>query len=494
MSAPVQTIVLAGRDAGLWLSALLLQRSLVATGIKIVVVELPSRAAAGTVHTTLPALEALHNRLDIDESQLLAMTGGSFSLGWNIVPPAPAKPYFLAHGSYGTPLDGFLFLPFWVKATTLGLGVAFEDFCPTAMAARQGRLLFPDAETEAFGRTNYGYHLPALPYAALLKTAACATGIEHRQTLSLEVERDGDRIRALRLDGGERIDGDLFLDVSGDERILAAGQPGRHPDSPLLAADRRLVARGPRLAGVPAFGELRLVDDGYAILQSSQAGTELGFCYRSDLLADEQAPAAASAAAGFPLAETRIEPLEARLDKAPWAGNCIALGAAACRLEPLFDLDLQILQLGLVHLLTLVPTQADFAVERDEYNRIVGSSLDRLRDLPELFFALARGESPFWRRARATDPSPALAHRIATFAARGEIPPLEDESFPLDFWQALCIGQGLVPRSWSPLADRLPLEQLNGEFRRMLMFIKDKVLKQPTHGDYLAGLGSAGRA
>ena len=491
MSAAVQRIVIVGRDAALWLTAVLLQRALGATGITVVVVELPSRLAPGAVYATLPPIEALHNRLGIDETSLLRLTGGSFSLGWNVVPLAPSKPYFLAHGSYGTPINGFLFFPHWVKAVQLGLDVAFEDFSPTAMAARQGRVLLPDAETERFGSTNYGYHLPALQYAALLKSTACSAGIENRQTLSLEIEREGDMISAVRVDGGDRIAGDLFIDASGGERLLAGAQPGRNFEQWDVVADRRLVARGPRFSSLPVYSELRLVDDGYATLHAAQAGTEIRFGYRSDLLPDDRALAAAATAAGIALGEARFETIDAGADGQPWTGNCIAIGAAACRIEPLFDLELHIVQLGLVHLLSMVPSTSAFAIERDEYNRILGSSLARLRDLPAVFFALAKAGSPFWSAGRSIEPTASVAHRIATFAARGEVPPLENESFPLDFWQALLIGQGLSPNSWSPLVDRVPLDQLSEEFRGMLSFIKRKVLEQQTHDEYLAGLGGS---
>ena len=45
-----------------------------------------------------------------------------------------------------------------------------------------------------------------------------------------------------------------------------------------------------------------------------------------------------------------------------------------------------------------------------------------------------------------------------------------------------------MPESWPPAIDRTPPERMKGEFRRILGFIKDKVLEQPTHDDYLASL------
>ena len=86
---------------------------------------------------------------------------------------AGATPAFLhAHGSHGTPIDGNAFFPYWVKARRAGLNVGLEHFSLTAAAARQGRLMLPDDESEAFGRSDYGYHLPAVAYVASLKALA----------------------------------------------------------------------------------------------------------------------------------------------------------------------------------------------------------------------------------------------------------------------------------------------------------------------------------
>jgi tryptophan halogenase len=83
---------------------------------------------------------------------------------------------------------------------------------------------------------------------------------------------------------------------------------------------------------------------------------------------------------------------------------------------------------------------------------------------------------------------PALEHKIATFRARAVIAPLEDETFFPDSWQALFTGLGLVPETWTPAVDRIAPQRLQEQFRRMLEFIKGKVLEQPTHNDYLDNL------
>jgi tryptophan halogenase len=204
---------------------------------------------------------------------------------------------------------------------------------------------------------------------------------------------------------------------------------------------------------------------------------------------DEEALAAARTAAQLPLQRPRIEAVQAGGRSRPWTANCIAVGAAAHRVDPLLDLDLHILQLGIVHLVSLFPAHARFDSERDEYNRVLASKMARLRDLAAAFYGLNRFHpAGFWDAARRAKTPRATRHKIEAFRARGQIPPMEDETFAPDFWRALLVGLGETPRTWPPAIDLTPPDTLRSALQGMLGFVKDKVLEQPTHDAYLQRL------
>lgn len=487
MNGTPRQIVIVGRDAALWLSATVLRHALAPTGVSVTVVELPSRLSAASAYASLPPLEALHARLGLDEAALFRTTGGSFSLGSNVVGPVGTAPFFLAHGSYGAPIDGTSFFPYWVKARRFGLGAAFEDFCPTAMAARQGRMLLPDEATEAFGRTDYGYHLPALAYLAALKARASRLGIAMHQTRSVAVDQASGAISAIVLEDGTRIAGDLFVDASGTDAVLI-GESSEDWRA-AFTVDRLLTAQAAPFASVPAYAEIRIGDAGWLSLNASQAATHISYAFASDLQDDEAALAAAQGLSGLKLIEPVLTSIkQGRCDRG-WSANCVAIGEAACAFDPLFDMELHAIQLGIVHLLSLFPVSGEFAAERDEYNRVTRSAFERLRDFQSAFYALNRfGAAGFWAKAREAVPPPEVAYKIATFRARGDIAPMEDETFAQDLWQALFVGLGEMPESWPPAIDRTPPERMKEEFRRILGFVRDKVLEQPTHDAYLRGL------
>lgn len=480
MSAAPSKVVVVGRDAPLWLSAAVLRTALEPAGVAVTAVELPSRLTAASVHATLPALEALHTLLGLDESALLRGVGGTFSLGGNFTDLTGHAPsFFHAHGAHGAPIDGRDFFAYWLKARALGLNAEFADFSLTAAAARHGRFVMPDEETEVFGRTDYGYHLPALAYAGTLKSLAVRWGVEAHQALSVTVERtEAGDVAAVDLGEGRRVTGDLFIDLEG----LVDGPR----EAWSFPADRVLTALAPAFTSIPVYAETRAWARGWTTLHPTQTATHIVQVHASDLCTDEEALQAAGAASGLPIQEASVRAVAPGRRLSAWDRNVVAIGEAACVFDPLHGVELHAVQMGLVQLLALFPVSGDWAYEQAAYNRAMAEQFERVRDFQQLHYALNRyGASDFWTRARQTPVSAELAHRIAIFQARGEIAPFEHDSFPTDSWRAVFVGHGVTPDSHAPTIDATPPELMKHEFRRILSFIKDQVERQPAHDLYL---------
>jgi tryptophan halogenase len=492
---PLSRVVVVGRDVDLWLCVNAISRALRAAGVDVTAIELPTRLRPTDISATLPPLEAFHSKLGITEPSIIRATAGSFSFGQNFMAgPAVGRTanFFHAWGAYGAPIDGSPFFPCWLKAARYGLKVSIQDFCLTAVAAKSGRMLLPDEATSAFGRTDYGYHMNTIAYACHLKSIAANLGVKIYEAQTGLVERDETgSIAALMVDGSLRIEGQLFVDATGPEALLI----GRSLEVPSedwrhhFTGDRVLSARAPAFTKTPPFAEVRITGDGWTVLHPNQSATGVLHVYSSELLSDEAALESAAAAAAAGLADVSFHPLNPHVRSRVWEGNCVAIGGSACVFDPIHDVDLHALQLGIVHLLSLFPVTGQFAVERAEYNRIMRSYYERIRDFQCAFYALAPFESHFWKQARGKSVSQALSHKIAIFRARGLIAPMEDETFLADSWQAVFTGLGVTPESWPPTIDRILPNRFREAFHRILEFIKAKVAEQPTHDGYLDGLG-----
>jgi tryptophan halogenase len=497
---PLSRVVVMGRDVDLWLCVTAISRALGPAGVQVTAIALPTRLKPSDISATLPPLEAFHAKLGIKEPFLIRATAGSFSFGQNFVAGSGVgrtSHFFHAWGAYGAPIDGSAFFPCWLKATRYGLKLSYQDFCLTAVAAKNGRMLLPDEATSAFGRTDYGYHVQTMAYAGYLKSVAANLGVKIYEAHKGLVERDETgSIAALILDGSLRIEGQLFVDATGPDAILIGRSLDVPSDTwqPYFSADRVLAARAPAFTQTPPFAEIRIARDGWTALHPNQAATGILHTYSSKFQSDDAALASASAAASAKLADVSFHALNACVRSRVWEGNCVAVGGSACVFDPIHDVDLHGLQLGLVHLLSLFPVIGQFVAERAEYNRIMRRSYERIRDFQCAFYALAPFDGEFWRKARALSVPQALAHKIATFRACGQNAPMEDETFLADSWQAIFIGLGVAPENWPPAIDRIPPNRFREEFHRTIEFIKGKVLEQPTHDGYLDSIGRSSLA
>ncbi|MGH8178700.1 MAG: tryptophan 7-halogenase [Steroidobacter sp.] len=498
-SQPINDVIIAGRDAALWLSACVLQTALKPSHVRVTAIELPTHLLAPDAYATLPALEALHNLLVIDEAALLGATRGAFSFGQNFA-AAPGKhaSFFHAYGAYGAPVDQKAFFPHWLRARSFGLQVALEDFSLTAAAAKHGRMLIPDAATETYGRTDYGYHLPALDYVRVLRRLAQRRGVVIHQAMAIGCTLDAHTgaISAVTLDDNSRIEGQLFIDATGPEALLigSALHGRRESWREYFPVDQMVVASGKRFSSIPPYAEIRACENGWGALHPGRSRTHVLQAYSSALCSMSAAVQATANVSGLILQDAAIRICDPGVRASAWERNCVAIGGAACTFDPVHSVDLHAVQMALVNFLSLFPVASEYSAERIEFNRVSRLGFERLRDFQSAYYRLNRyGDSAFWRHARESRISAELAHKIETFTARGEVPLYEHETFALESWLALFIGHGLVPETHDPMADRTPPETMRAELRRILGFIKDKVLEQTTHDSYLQSVCDGAR-
>jgi tryptophan halogenase len=445
-------VIVVGSDASVWLTVLTLHAALRRAGVAVEAVVLPPRDQPDDVIEARPAIEALHHRLGVAEDRLLAATRGAFMLGRALV-GHPGDPIaFVGYGAHGSPVDGDAFLPHWLRARRAGAGHPLETYNLVASAALQNRMLAPGAEIDAFTRADYGYALPAIAYGRSLERLAQGDRIVSHAANGLEVERDVEgAIRSLRLDGGRHIVGDLFVDVSRDGLLGAAAKAEREPWSVGFAEPRRLCGRLAPALDVPAYGRIDARPWGWMSYTPTPSAT-----FVTVVTAEGEEGPKELSDLGFDLGAS--EPVARHVLSRPWRQNCVALGPAACRPDPIFGLDLHVLQLGLVHLISRFPVSTDMSWERDDYNGALRSLFANLRDFQGAYYRTQRHEGAPWRAARTRATPPALAHRLALFAARGALGLLEHETISSDEWSALLLGHGLRPETYDPTADRRPLQ------------------------------------
>jgi tryptophan halogenase len=159
-------------------------------------------------------------------------------------------------------------------------------------------------------------------------------------------------------------------------------------------------------------------------------------------------------------------------------------------MEPLESTSIHLVQSALGRLLNLLPGDLNrTASARETFNRLSAIEWARVRDFIILhYFANGRDGDPFWDECRRMEVPATLAEKIALFRESGLFIREEDELFLDDSWGQVMIGQGIVPESWSPLADNVPGEDVGPFLESLANSYRVKASTLTTHREFVAAM------
>ena len=72
------------------------------------------------------------------------------------------------------------------------------------------------------------------------------------------------------------------------------------------------------------------------------------------------------------------------------------------------------------------------------------------------------------------------------FSRRALVFRMDDGLFLEPSWIAVLMGQGLIPKSYDPLADAIDAATLEGAMRNMRETVRRTALALPTHAEFIA--------
>jgi tryptophan halogenase len=486
----IRNIAIVGTGAAGWLTAATLARVLQPGYCVIQVVDAPGPAEPIS-EIANPAFHRLTGLLGIDQAQLVRATGASFSLGTEFRDWAQVgERYFHSYGPFGARLESVPFHHYWMRLRQLGDTRSLEEFSLATVAAKAGRFALPSTDSRSvLSLFSYGYHFDAALLTAYLRSYAEQRGVTHSAQRVLAVERRaGDNfIGALLLADRSRIEADLYIDCSGG----GSGLPGDAPAvdyedwSHWLPCDRAVAIACECAGEVAPYAQAIASRDGWLWRVPLQHQWDTGLAYSAQLLSDDEALAGARAGLpGHALGEPRLLRFAAGRPARFWTKNLLTLSGGA--LAPLESLRLHLVQTGITRLLTLFPDRSFHPGDAEEYNRLTISEYERIRDFLILHFkASARADSALWRHYRDMQVPDTLCAKMELFRSSGRLSLLDDEHFGADNWLSVLIGQGIVPRSYDPLADVLDLEPVRAALALAQSAVRRAVDTMPSHTRFL---------
>lgn len=494
-----EVVIVGGGTAG-WMTAAGLASRLGATGLSITLVESAAIGTVGVGEATIPHIRDFNRMVGIDEAEMMAATGATIKLGiefrdWGRIGDA----YFHPFGGYGEAIGPAGFHHYWVKARRAGKAGDFGSYCYPIVAARNDRFRLPpkaDAGPLAF---NYAFQFDASLYGAFLAQFAQARGVERREGRIVEVMADGESgfVTGVRLESGDEVKGDLFVDCSGFRGLLIEQQleTGFEDWSRWLPCNRAWAVPCAIEGKVGAYTRATARTGGWQWRIPLQHRIGNGHVYCDRYLGDQDAADQLMAdLEGEALGEPRQLFFTTGKRRKLWNRNCVAIGLSGGFLEPLESTSIDLIQSGIQNLIALFPERGCAAADVDEYNRLMDLEFERIRDFLMLHYvANQRDDAPFWRDMREMERPDSLSAKIEAFGRRGITPEYEHGLFLPLSWQSVFFGQNVMPEAWDPRVDTMGDDELAGQLSRIRETIAAAVERTGAHGDFLADYGATFR-
>jgi tryptophan halogenase len=483
----LKRIVIAGGGTAGWMAAAAIARTL-GKGVQLTLIESDLIGTIGVGESTIPPLVTYNRLLGINEAEFMRATQATFKLGigfenWKEV----GHRYFHSFGLTGKDHWTAGFQHFWLDGIERGHKQPYDDYCLELSAAYAGK--FAHLPNEGM---NYAYQLDSTLYAKFLRQMAEADGTVRIEGKIARVELDPETgvIAALELESAQRIEGDLFIDCTGFKALLIEGalKSGFEDWTHWLPCDRAIAVQTQSVRAAVPFTLAIAHDAGWQWRIPLQHRTGNGIVYCSRYLDED---AALERLLGNIEGERLSAPnrlrFKAGMRPRQWVKNCIAVGLSGGFMEPLESTSIHLIQRAVLRLIRMLPLT--HVSERDifEFNDQMLTDYLQIRDFLILHYkATERRESEFWRHCADMEIPDSLTQKIELFRETGRVFRRNEELFAENSWVQVMMGQGIMPKSYHPIATKLS----DAEVSKLLSTIRDNVAQTvaglPDHSSYVA--------
>jgi tryptophan halogenase len=338
---------------------------------------------------------------------------------------------------------------------------------------------------------NYAYHLDAGRFAALLRRMSEANGAKRIEGKIRQVNLAGETgdIKSLVLEDGREIEGDFFIDCTGFRSLLMGQALHVSYDdwSHFLPCDSAIAIQTESCGPLVPYTRAIAHDAGWRwrIPLQHRVGNGLVYCGRY-LDQDSAVERLMSSIEGAPTIDPRFIRFQTGARREQWKKNCIVLGLASGFMEPLESTSIHLIQKSIMRFMRLLPQNRLVQADIKEFNDQTFDDMLSIRDFLILHYVTTeRRDSPFWRYCAGMKIPDTLRQKIELFAECGRVFRKNDELFAENSWVQVMLGQGISPRSYHPIADKMTDEELNYFLGHIKKDIANAASKLPAHEDYV---------
>ncbi|TVS11707.1 MAG: tryptophan 7-halogenase [Wenzhouxiangella sp.] len=506
----IRHIVIVGGGSAGWITAGLLASSYPAQadgGIRVTLVESPEVSTIGVGEGTWPTMRATLRRIGLSETEFLQACSASPKQGTRFRGWVTGSDDDVYYHPFSVPAGypGAALVPFWQEHRER---VSFANAVTAQGRVCDAGLAPKEMSTPEYAHVvNYGYHLDAGKFADLLK-AHCIDKLKVRHLLDHVTGILGapdEDIRALATAGSGEIEGDLFIDCTGQAALLL----GRHygvdtiDQDHILFNDRALAVQVPyahTLSPVESQTNSTAQDAGWVwdIGLSSRRG--IGYVYSSRHSSDEQALEVLRRYLGKYTAVDAQAMEPRRIGFRPgyrerfWHRNCVAVGMSAGFIEPLEASALVMIELAAGMITDELPaTRSAMDIHARRFNEKFRYRWERIIDFLKLHYVLSRrDDSDYWIDNRHGDSIPERLQGLIELW-RHQVPgprdfPQIDEIFSAASYQYVLYGMGFETRPRMRAQAEAERVQAHALFKDVERLSRRLLARLPDNRSLLAGM------
>jgi flavin-dependent dehydrogenase len=468
MQKPIRTVVIVGGGTAGWITAGLVaaRARLTARDLDILLIESPDIPTIGVGEGTWPSMRMTLQKIGIREADLVRHCDASFKQGtsFNDWLGIGETDRYIHPFSFPAEYSTVNLAGYWLDNKARG---SFADFVtPQAQVIAAGRAPKQASTPEYAFNVNYGYHFDAGMFANLLhKHAVDELGVRY---VSANVERiesgpEGN-IAGVVLTSGETIEGDLFIDCTGQRSLLIGQHFGIDFVSvkDVLLNDAAIAVQVPYAAAsdpIASTTKATAVGHGWIWDIGLQTRRGIGHVY-STAHADEAAAIATlcdyvrQTSPGVDIDDLafRSIPFEPGYRREFWVKNCVAVGLSGGFIEPLEASALALIEQAASIISQQMPVNWEvMPVVARRFNARMRYNWDRVVEFLKLHYVLSeRDDSDYWRDCRSlTSCSEELRDKLLLWQQQPpwhDDAPRVDELFPSASYQYVLFGMGFEPK------------------------------------------------
>jgi tryptophan halogenase len=482
----IKKVVIAGGGTAGWVAAIALSKQL-GPLLDITLVESEDIGTVGVGESSIPPIRSFHKLAGVDEQEFMRATRACFKLGilfenWG----QQGDSYIHSFGMIGKGTWMADFHHIWMQASARGLAGELGDYCFELQATKAWKF----ANSEKLN-INYAYHLDAGLYARYLRQLCETRGVKRVEGKIAQVLQHPDTgfIRALKMESGQEVQGDFFIDCTGFRGLLIEQtlKAGYEDWNQWLLNDSALAVQTESVGPAPPFTLARAHEAGWQWRIPLQHRVGNGLVYCSKYMADDAARnKLGKSVEGKMITEPRLIRFRTGRRRKVWDKNCLALGLASGFVEPLESTSIHLIMTGVVKLIQMFPFADINESLIKRYNEKARKELEDIRDFIILHFkATERSDSPYWHHCRDMSIPDSLMDRIELFRENAQVYQQPEELFRIDSWVQVMLGQRITAKAYHHIASLMTNDQLRDSLGALKSSIAKAVAKMPSHQDFV---------